>query len=103
MLSKLNLKALLITRGEEGMILYEKNKGSRRLKALARNVYDVTGAGDTVIATLAVAVGAGENYYRAAHIANVAAGIVVGEVGTTAIKIKKLTEAFTKNVWANFK
>jgi D-beta-D-heptose 7-phosphate kinase/D-beta-D-heptose 1-phosphate adenosyltransferase len=94
LLLRLKLNALLITRGEEGMTLFEKNKRAGQLKALARNVYDVTGAGDTVIAALAVAVGAGENYFGASEIANAAAGIVVGEIGTTTIKLKDLMNFF---------
>ncbi len=93
MIEKLSLKALLITRGEEGMTLLEKNKKVLHLKAVARNVYDVTGAGDTVIATLAVALGAGINFASASNLANVAAGLVVEQVGTTAIKFDELLQA----------
>ncbi len=81
---------LLITRGEQGMTLFQKEEKPRNLKATARQVYDVTGAGDTVIATLAVAVAAGKNFLEAAGLANTAAGLVVEEVGTTAININDL-------------
>lgn len=94
LLEKLSLKALLITRGEEGMTLFEAGKAPIHLNALARDVYDVTGAGDTVIATLAVAVGAGENFLNAAKIANTAAGLVVRELGTSTIKIENLKKTF---------
>lgn len=93
LVAELGLKALLITRGEEGMLLLEKNKQPLELKALARNVYDVTGAGDTVIATLAVALCAGMTLASASELANIAAGLVVEQVGTTAIKIEELREA----------
>jgi rfaE bifunctional protein kinase chain/domain len=87
-----DLKALLITQGENGMTLFEKNDKSFKLSALARKVYDVTGAGDTVIATLAVALASGFNLREAAGLANIAAGFVVEKVGTTTIDIKELRE-----------
>jgi D-beta-D-heptose 7-phosphate kinase/D-beta-D-heptose 1-phosphate adenosyltransferase len=90
LLSELNLRAVLVTRGEEGMTLFEKGKEPLHLEALARHVFDVTGAGDTVIATLGVVVGAGLELTEAAEVANVAAGFVVEEIGTTAIKKSKL-------------
>ena len=94
LLSRLKLDALLITRGEEGMTLFENGKSPVHLEAQARHVYDVTGAGDTVIASLAVSLGAGERFMGAAEIANTAAGLVVSEVGTSAIKITALRDAF---------
>jgi rfaE bifunctional protein kinase chain/domain len=80
---RLGLEALLLTRGEDGMSLF---KGSRvfSVKAEKREVLDVTGAGDTVIATLAVMLGAGAGLEAAVRIANRAAGIVVGKLGTAA-------------------
>lgn len=93
LLSRLNLEALLITRGEEGMTLFEKEKSPRHLEAKARHVYDVTGAGDTVIASLSVALGAEEDFFKAAEIANTAAGLVVSEVGTSIIKYEALCDA----------
>ena len=79
--ARLGLEALLLTRGEEGMTLYAKNN-VRSVPAQAREVFDVTGAGDTVIATLAVMLGAGANLENAMRLANRAAGIVVGKLGT---------------------
>jgi rfaE bifunctional protein kinase chain/domain len=79
--AKLGLEALLLTRGEEGMTLFSKNH-SITIKAEAREVFDVTGAGDTVIATLAVMLAAGADLEAAVRIANRAAGIVVGKLGT---------------------
>lgn len=93
LLELLGLKALLITKGEEGMTLLEKNKKPFHLPARARKVYDVTGAGDTVIATLAVAIGAGLNFAESSDAANTAAGIVVEQVGTSTISYDKLNDA----------
>jgi len=90
LLLNLNLKALLVTQGEEGMTLLEKDKKSIHLSARARKVYDVTGAGDTVIATLAVAAGAGLSLAESSNAANVAAGIVVEQVGTSIISFEEL-------------
>jgi D-beta-D-heptose 7-phosphate kinase/D-beta-D-heptose 1-phosphate adenosyltransferase len=84
-LDGLNLESLLITQGERGMTLLQKGGETVRLKAIARRVYDVTGAGDTVIATMAVALASGFNLIEAAEIANFAAGLVVEKVGTTAV------------------
>jgi D-beta-D-heptose 7-phosphate kinase/D-beta-D-heptose 1-phosphate adenosyltransferase len=91
--SSLDLKALLITQGEEGMTLFENNKKSIHLTAKARKVYDVTGAGDTVIATLAVAIGAGLSLAESSNAANIAAGIVVEQVGTSAINFDELSNS----------
>lgn len=85
LLKKLLLEALLITQGEKGMTLLQKGKKTSHLKATARKVYDVTGAGDTVIATMAVALGSGLSYQEAAEIANFAAGLVVEKVGTAVV------------------
>jgi len=85
-------RALLITRGEDGMTLFEEDGKITDIKAMARKVYDVTGAGDTVIATLTLAISAGLDIKSAAYLSNLAAGIVVGEVGTSTIKIDDLKE-----------
>jgi D-beta-D-heptose 7-phosphate kinase/D-beta-D-heptose 1-phosphate adenosyltransferase len=85
LLEKLSLEALLITQGEKGMTLLQKKKKTSHLKATARKVYDVTGAGDTVIATMAVALAVGLSFQEAAEIANFAAGLVVEKVGTAVI------------------
>jgi rfaE bifunctional protein kinase chain/domain len=77
----LGLEALLLTRGGEGMTLYRRG-GALRVKAERREVYDVSGAGDTVIAALAVMLGAGEKLEAAVRVANRAAGIVVEKFGT---------------------
>lgn len=85
LVSDLRLGALLITRGEHGMMLLEDAKEAFELPASARDVYDVTGAGDTVISVLTASVAAGFDLRHSATVANMAAGIVVEHVGTTAI------------------
>jgi D-beta-D-heptose 7-phosphate kinase/D-beta-D-heptose 1-phosphate adenosyltransferase len=74
--------AVLVTRGEQGMALFPRDGKPALLPTAAREVYDVTGAGDTVIATLALALSAGAPLARAAMLANHAAGVVVGKLGT---------------------
>ncbi len=80
----LNLEALLITRSEEGMSLFTAD-GALTIPAQAREVYDVSGAGDTVIATLGVLLASGAPLADAVHIANEAAGVVVGKLGTAVV------------------
>ncbi|ACC98457.1 ADP-heptose synthase [Elusimicrobium minutum Pei191] len=88
-LKTLNAVSLLITRGAEGMSLFEKEKGGKvkvsSVKATAREVFDVTGAGDTVISVLTLALAAKASLKEAASLANYAAGIVVGKVGTATV------------------
>lgn len=92
LMKKLSCGAVLITRGEEGMSLFEKERVVN-IPTVARHVYDVTGAGDTVIATLVLAYAAGAAMGDAALIANHAAGIVVGEVGTAVPTPEKLIKS----------
>ncbi len=80
--ARLICDAVLITRGDRGMMLLEGERDPVRVETAAREVYDVTGAGDTVIATLAAALAAGASMTEAAVLANHAAGIVVGKLGT---------------------
>ncbi len=80
----LDLAALLVTRSEEGMMLYS-DEGALTIPARAREVYDVSGAGDTVIATLATLMAAGAGMPDAVMIANEAAGVVVGKLGTATV------------------
>jgi hypothetical protein len=82
--SRLKLEALLVTRSEEGMTLFTRD-GSLHVAAQAREVFDVSGAGDTVIATMAVAMAGGAAIGRAVELANRAAGIVVGKFGTAVV------------------
>lgn len=94
LLRKSGAQAILITRGEEGMSLVERgNRPFFHIPAQARQVFDVTGAGDTVIGTLAAGMGAGAPLRDASLLANVAAGVVVGEVGTSPITREKLARA----------
>ncbi|MBA2378698.1 MAG: D-glycero-beta-D-manno-heptose-7-phosphate kinase [Blastocatellia bacterium] len=85
LLSEIELEMLLITQGEHGMTLFQKGHEVQHLHALSQDIFDVTGAGDTVVACMAACLAAGADAYQAAAFANAAAGIVVGQVGTTAI------------------
>ena len=86
---ELKLEALLLTRSEEGMSLFTA-KGVEHVKADAREVYDVSGAGDTVIATMAVALAAKWSAGQAMKLANKAGGIVVGKLGTATVSLEEL-------------
>ena len=92
----LDLGALLVTRGEHGMTLLRPDHPALHLPARAREVFDVTGAGDTVISTLAAAIAAGEELPHAVALANLAAGIVVGKLGTAAISAPELRRAIQR-------
>ena len=89
---ELDLQALLVTRSEEGMTLFHAG-GTVHETAVAREVFDVSGAGDTVIATLAVMLANGADWEQAIHIANVAAGVVVGKLGTAVVTRDELDAA----------
>ncbi|HET6466645.1 MAG TPA: D-glycero-beta-D-manno-heptose-7-phosphate kinase [Nitrospiria bacterium] len=91
LLKRLGCRAVLITRGEDGMSLFENNGKVTHIPTVAREVYDVTGAGDTVIATMALGLCAGSGMRDAALLANYAAGIVVGIVGTATVQRERLT------------
>lgn len=84
--------AVLITRAEHGMTLVERASGARHFAASAREVFDVVGAGDTAVATLALALGAGRSLADGARLANAAAGIVVGKHGTATITQSELLD-----------
>ena len=88
---ELGLEALLVTRSEEGMTLFADE--THHQPALAREVFDVSGAGDTVIATLAVMIAAGADWAEAIRAANIAAGIVVGKLGTAVVSRDELAAA----------
>ncbi|MBI1824655.1 MAG: D-glycero-beta-D-manno-heptose-7-phosphate kinase [Nitrospirae bacterium] len=87
---KLECESVLITRGESGMSLFEESGEVTHIPAVAQNVYDVTGAGDTVVSVLALALSAGADLKEAACLANHAAGIVVGVVGTATVDPERL-------------
>jgi D-beta-D-heptose 7-phosphate kinase/D-beta-D-heptose 1-phosphate adenosyltransferase len=90
LLVKLDLDAMLVTRSEQGMTLLRRDHEEFHLPTRAREVYDVTGAGDTVIATLALAIAAKAEYTQASALANMAAGIVVGKLGTSTVSEAEL-------------
>jgi D-beta-D-heptose 7-phosphate kinase/D-beta-D-heptose 1-phosphate adenosyltransferase len=89
----LNVAALLVTRSERGMTLFHKDGSPISLPAKAREVYDVTGAGDTVISVMASAMAAGESLESAMALANTAAGLVVGKLGTASVTPEELEMA----------
>lgn len=93
LLERLELEALLITRGEQGMTLLQNSADPWHLAARAREVYDVTGAGDTVIAVLAAGLAAGLALPAATALANLAAGMVVGKLGTASVTASELQRA----------
>lgn len=93
MMDQLQLDALLVTRSEKGMLLVETGAEPVFLSTQAREVYDVTGAGDTVIATLAAALASGQNLASAAALANVAAGLVVRKIGVATVTPGEISAA----------
>ncbi|RKY33036.1 MAG: D-glycero-beta-D-manno-heptose-7-phosphate kinase [Candidatus Omnitrophota bacterium] len=88
----LGLESILITLGEQGMKLIEKNGRITNIPTVAQEVFDVSGAGDTVIATFTLALCSGASKIQAAHLANFAAGIVVGKIGTATTNKKELLQ-----------
>ena len=90
---QLRLEALLITRSEQGMTLLRAGRKPLHLPAEAREVFDVTGAGDTVIGILGAALAAGSDLAEAAALANLAAGVVVGKLGTATVSLAELRRA----------
>jgi rfaE bifunctional protein kinase chain/domain len=100
LVGQLQLEALVVTRGREGMSLFEPVKaGLRRLDipTVARSVYDVTGAGDTALAAFALAIAAGADREAAVHLANHAAGVVVGKRGTATVTVEELRALLPKD------
>ena len=93
---RLELDALLVTRGEHGMTLIGGGQKALHIPAQAKEIYDVTGAGDTVIATLAAAIAAGQSMAEAVALSNVAAGIVVGKLGTASVSGPELRQAVNR-------
>ena len=91
-------EAVLVTRGEAGMALLQTGQPMVTIPTMAKEVYDVTGAGDTVAATLALGLAAGSSLKDAAVLANHAAGIVVGKVGTASVEVSELLQALPKQV-----
>ena len=93
LISDINLTALLITRSEKGMTLLRPDQPAFHLPTEAKEVFDVTGAGDTVISVLATALADGRTFEEACYLANVAAGIVVGKLGTSTVSVIELENA----------
>nr|WP_244670074.1 PfkB family carbohydrate kinase [Coxiella endosymbiont of Amblyomma nuttalli] len=88
-----HFEAILITRGTHGMLLIQKDKAAVNLTAYTREVYDVTGAGDTVISVIAASLAAGCDWVQAVTLANIAAGLVVRKLGTATITVPELQRA----------
>src|SRR4029079_6203224 len=97
LIQKLELEALLITRGEEGMTLLRLHEPAFHITAKKREIYDVTGAGDTVIAVLDASLAAGSSLAQAVVLANVAAGIVVTKLGAATVSQAELRRALQKD------
>lgn len=96
LLSKLKCEAALMTLGENGMQLFEKSGRVTHIPTVAQDVFDVSGAGDTVIGAFTLALAAGAGMTEAAHISNFAAGIVVGKVGIAVVTQEELTRAISR-------
>ena len=94
LLGSIDCRAVLVTRGEEGMSLFTDGGEVTHIPTVAREVYDVTGAGDTVVATMALALAAGATFPEAAITANHAAGVVVAKVGTATVSRAELLDSF---------
>ena len=92
LLEELGCQMVLITQGDKGMTLFEGNGETTQIPTVARKVFDVSGAGDTVIAAFTLAVASGLTSSEAALLSNLAAGIVVGEVGTAPVAASRLKE-----------
>ncbi|MFW6160703.1 MAG: D-glycero-beta-D-manno-heptose-7-phosphate kinase [Acidobacteriota bacterium] len=92
-LSRIDTRYLILKRGEKGMTVFEKGRKPIHIPTQAKEVYDVTGAGDTVIAAASLALLAGANIREAAFLANAAAGVVVAKIGTAAASTEELLEA----------
>lgn len=101
LLKELNLGALVLTRSEEGMSVFETGKEEVQLPTLAREVFDVSGAGDTVLATIGFGFAGGLDLANAARLANLAAGIVVGKVGTSTVTPDEILQSMRADVDRN--
>ncbi|MFH1857643.1 MAG: PfkB family carbohydrate kinase, partial [Candidatus Omnitrophota bacterium] len=98
-LKRLRCEAVLMTLGEDGMALFEKGRGMIHIPTAAHEVYDVSGAGDTVVATFAAALAVGAERVDAAFLSNVAAGIVVEKVGIATVSPQELSQRITELSW----
>ena len=98
LLKKLNCKIALITLGENGMAVFQKSKPMKHIPTVAQEVFDVSGAGDTVIASYTLSLASGADPIMAAHIANCAAGIVVGKVGIAVVTPAELLDRIKREL-----
>ena len=98
LLQQLQAQSVLITRGERGMTLFQENEEITNIPTMAKEVYDVTGAGDTVISVLTLAMAVGATPKQAAFLSNYAAGIVVGEVGTATLRASELEDSLKNGI-----
>lgn len=94
LIRNLNCQSVLITLGEEGMALYERGRKVTRIPTSAREVFDVSGAGDTTVAAFALSLASGATTREAAYLSNLAAGIVVGKLGTATVSPDELAKSF---------
>lgn len=92
-LQRVDIDKLLITCGKDGMVLFDRNKAPYKIRAETRQVYDVSGAGDTVLAVFGLSVASGISFEDGAVLANTSAGIVVGKVGTATVSRQELSSA----------
>lgn len=102
MIADFDLTALLVTRSEKGMTLIRPNQAPYHLPTQAKEVYDVTGAGDTVISVLATAIADGRPFEEACYLANAAAGVVVGKLGTSTVSPVELGNAIHQRATTGF-
>jgi D-glycero-beta-D-manno-heptose-7-phosphate kinase len=97
-MKRLRCKSVVLTRSEHGMTIFEANRSPRTIPTVAREVYDVSGAGDTVIATLTLALTAGASLFQAASLANYAAGIEVEKLGVATVSAEELSQRLLEDV-----
>ncbi|MBF0784395.1 bifunctional D-glycero-beta-D-manno-heptose-7-phosphate kinase/D-glycero-beta-D-manno-heptose 1-phosphate adenylyltransferase HldE [Muribacter muris] len=102
MIADFDLSALLVTRSEKGMTLLRPNQPPFHLPTQAKEVYDVTGAGDTVISVLATAIADGRSLEESCYLANAAAGVVVGKLGTSTVSVSELETAIHQRTETGF-
>ena len=95
-MEKLKCRIGLITMGENGMAVFQKDKPMERIPTVAQEVFDVSGAGDTVIASYTLSLAAGADPITSAHISNCAAGIVVGKVGIAVVSPDELIDSIRR-------
>ena len=101
-IKKLKCENLMITLGKDGMVVFEKSGNGYHIPAVAKEVYDVTGAGDTVVSSLTLSLATGIDILSASIISNFAAGVVVGKLGTASLTREELKDIFKKNYKSQF-